>query len=386
MEKFDFQERIIIIIINSTKKFEARLTFYRNILRETLLSASHSTRVIHFTHSTQFAQNPYITQYYTSETMKKKILAIDIGGSKMLAALVNVTNENSRGNENETGRLNFEIQKSQGESLPAEMSEAGILRAVEELTVPLFAEVPLETIDAVGVTIPGLADERVWIYAPFSGIQNFRIVDALEERFQKPIYIENDVNACAIAEGMFGACREVQDFIWLTISNGIGGGVVLDGKIYRGACGFSGEFGHICVVEDGELCGCGKRGCLEAECAGPGISRYYARISPTHEHLTAAEISQRAAAGEKLALETFRREGRVLGLALANAANILNPSKIILGGGVARSWDLFYPSLEASFRKNVFQRANAGVQISPTALGYEAALVGAVSLAVPHLF
>lgn len=305
---------------------------------------------------------------------KKTILAVDIGGSKMLAGLVRLWKEDAR--------WNFEILKTQGEKLPAEMTEKGILKAIEELTAPLLNVCPLGELESVGVTIPGLADERVWIYAPFSGIQNFPIVDALETCFHKPIFIENDVNACAIAEGMLGACRDVRDFIWLTISNGIGGGVVLDGKIYRGAGGFSGEFGHICVVEDGELCGCGKRGCLEAECAGPGISRYYAKISPTHEVLSSAEIAQRAQAGEDAAKKTFFREGSILGFVLANAANILNPAKIILGGGVIRSWDLFYPSLEAEFQKNIFRRANSEISIVPTALGYEAALLGAAALTI----
>jgi len=295
----------------------------------------------------------------------KTILAIDIGGSKMLAGLVRVDGPN------------YEIQKTVASALPAEMTEAGILREIDSLTALL----PLDQIDAVGVTIPGLADERVWIYAPFSGIQNFKIMDALEARFPgKPIAIENDVNACAIAEYAFGACRGTRDFIWLTISNGIGGGIVLDGKIYRGALGFSGEFGHLNVVPGGELCGCGNRGCMEAECAGPGISRYYARLIGSAEFVPASEIARRAEAGEETALETYRREGRVLGHALANASNILNPAKIIIGGGVSRAWKLFYPTLEETFRENIFHRANDSVIIEPTALGYEAALLGAVAL------
>ncbi|MBQ6108811.1 MAG: ROK family protein, partial [Thermoguttaceae bacterium] len=118
----------------------------------------------------------------------------------------------------------------------------------------------------------------------------------------------------------------------------------------------------------------------EAECAGPGISRYYARLTGSPEFVPASEIARRAEAGEEAALETYRREGRVLGHALANASNILNPSKIIIGGGVSRSWKLFYPTLEESFRKIIFHRANDSILIEPTALGYEAALMGAVAL------
>lgn len=323
--------------------------------------------------------------------MEKRILAIDIGGSKMLAGVMRLTEDAAdaenveNGAKNRSSRKKYsapEILKTVGESLPVETTKDGILETIWRLATALLAEYPLETIDSVGVTIPGLADERVWIYAPFSGIQNFPVVDILEKRFGKPVFIENDVNACAIAEGIFGACREADDFIWLTISNGIGGGVVLNGRIYRGARGFSGEFGHVNVVEDGELCGCGNRGCLEAECAGPGISRFYARL--TGEQTSAAEIATRALAGEENALKAFVREGKILGHALANAANILNPEKIIIGGGVSRAWDLFAPALKSEFQKNIFRRANANVVIEPTALGYEAALIGAAALTLPE--
>lgn len=325
------------------------------------------------------------TAAHREKKMKKKILAIDIGGSKMLAGIVEMSRD---GNTEEGAGWKSTILSAAGESLPAEMTEEKILEKIRTLAASAAAQIAgtvsekemLQEIDAVGVTIPGLADERVWIYAPFSGIQNFPIAEALEQEFGRPVFIENDVNACAIAEGLLGACRGVRDFIWLTISNGIGGGVVLDGRIYRGAKGFSGEFGHLCVAEDGELCGCGKRGCLEAECAGPGISRFYARL--TGEKIPASEIAERAEAGEPAALETFRREGKVLGRALANAANILNPARIILGGGVARAWDLFYPTLEETFRKDIFRRANEDVLIERTALGYEAALLGAAVLPI----
>ena len=316
--------------------------------------------------------------------MEKNILAIDIGGSKMLAGVVELS-KNSDPAEKESGWRN-RILSAAGESLPPAMTEGAILEKIRFLAASALEKCaetdPEIVIEAVGVTIPGLADERVWIYAPFSGIQNFPIADALEKEFGRPIFIENDVNACAAAEGLLGACRGVRDFIWLTISNGIGGGVVLDGRIYRGAKGFAGEFGHVCVAEDGELCGCGKRGCLEAECAGPGVSRFYARL--TGEELPASEIAKRAEKGENAALETFRREGKVLGMALANAANILNPEKIIIGGGVARAWDLFYPSLEETFRKEIFRRANEDVKIERTALGYEAALLGAAVLPIAN--
>ncbi|MDO4575183.1 MAG: ROK family protein [Planctomycetia bacterium] len=299
----------------------------------------------------------------------KNVLAIDIGGSKMMAAMVEIFFDAAGGG------WNFKMLQSVQQELRGEVTETRILDQIDAFLRELGG---VEAVESIGVTIPGLADERVWIYAPFSGIENFPIVDELANRYGRPVFIENDVNACARAEWLFGACRGIHDFLWMTVSNGIGGALFLDDKIYSGSQGFSGEFGHITVVDDGEKCGCGKRGCLEAECAGPGISRYYARL--TGENLSALEIAQRFAAGDENARKTWEREGVVLGRTLANLANVLNPAKVILGGGVSRSWDLFAPSLNQTFQKNLFARANAGLVVERTALGYEAALFGAVAL------
>ncbi|MDO4583072.1 MAG: ROK family protein [Planctomycetia bacterium] len=305
--------------------------------------------------------------------MARNILAIDIGGSKILAGWMQIFTTPE-------GWRDYQILQTVQESLAGNLSERVILETIDRMVERLFPENAFAEVEALGVTIPGLADEEVWIYAPFSGIENFPIVRELRCRYGKPVRIANDVNACALAERQFGKCRDARDYVWMTISNGIGGGIVLNGKIYPGALGFSGEFGHMTVVEDGQLCGCGKRGCLEAECAGPGLARFYATLEGTSEPISAAEIARRAEAGEASAVQAFVREGKLLGLALANIANILNPEKILLGGGVTRAWKWFSPTMQAEFEKNLFRRANSGLKIEQTGLGYEAALIGAAAL------
>ncbi|MDO4571243.1 MAG: ROK family protein [Planctomycetia bacterium] len=330
---------------------------------------------------------PQICPKHTTDPRRHTALAIDIGGSKMMLGLVELR---EIGHE----RWNYRVLQKTNNALPCDIRVEGILEKIADCSRELLREGGISSFERVGANIPGLADERIWIYAPFSGIQNFPIAEALEKMFDRPVRIDNDVNACALAEKVLGKCGGVRDFIWLTISNGVGGGLFLNNDVYRGAKGFSGELGHVCVVPNGRLCGCGKRGCVEAECAGPGIAAFYRSLftTPTEAvptefvptRATAREIAQRAREGEPQARQTFERTGRLLGFALANAANILNPEKIVLGGGVVQSWDIFAPAMERTFEEHLFKRANEHLRLEKTSLGYDAALLGAAALTLPR--
>lgn len=320
--------------------------------------------------------------------VKQKVLAIDIGGSKMIATVAELSDE--------SGELRYTMQDPIRAQLVNVRNIDQILEKIDELTDRLFQTTPLAEIDRIGIAIPGLTDERNWVFSSFSGIQNVPIVDLMEERFGKPTFIDNDVNGCALAEAMFGCGRDVDNFAWITISNGIGGGFIMDHKLYRGEFGFAAEFGHMVVEEESDfLCGCGNYGCFEAVCAGPAIARRYAaavsadlRLSakdhlPEERRLTAAEIAELARKGDSIAIHVFEREGELLGRAFAWVANILNPAKIVLGGGVAMSWDLFAPTMFDAFQRRIFKRANDRVKLEVTQLGYYAALIGAIALTVP---
>ena len=147
----------------------------------------------------------------------------------------------------------------------------------------VLAQCPGQAPCAAGATIPGLADAAsgMWVEASFSGIRNVPIAHLLEQEFGLPAAIENDARACALAERMFGAGKDVDDFFYVTVSNGIGGALFLNGALYTGALGNAGEIGHCTAVENGRPCGCGKRGCLEAHAAGAwrhaGRGRHTAR-------------------------------------------------------------------------------------------------------------
>ncbi|MCL2305908.1 MAG: ROK family protein [Planctomycetaceae bacterium] len=304
------------------------------------------------------------------------ILALDIGGSKIMSAIATAS---ERG-----GRKACVLDRIAKKTLPPDTNAAGLL---EEIRGILPDEKTIRQCGAVGVNIPGLADPKtgMWIYAPFSGIQNIPIAEILSEMVGgKPVAIDNDANACALAEKLFGICTEINDFLWITISNGIGGGLVLDGKVYRGPGGNAGEFGHLVLVENGALCGCGNRGCMEAEAAGPGIVRRFRnefekRFGKESEALTAAEIADLARQGDPVAMDVYQTTARLLGQAASYAVNLLNLPMIVLGGGVSEAFDLLAPEMGRTLHRFTFQAANPNVRIGKTALGYEAALVGAAA-------
>ena len=301
-----------------------------------------------------------------------RILALDIGGSKMMAAVAVVE-------ERETGNT-CTIDEVAKTRLKPNCTQSELLEEISNLLAELA---PLGEFESVGVNVPGLTDPEkgVWVFAPFSGIQNVPIAQIVGEMSGcRTVAIENDVNACAIAEKLFGICRDVNDFLWITVSNGIGGGLVLGGDIYRGHFGNAGEIGHFNMVENGEPCGCGNFGCLEAEAAGPAIARRFRQIKGTQFELEAVEIADLARHGDPDAIAAFDTTGFFLGKAAAYAANLTNPEKIVIGGGVSGAFDLIEPKINEAFSRFAFQAASKNVSIEKTALGYEAALVGAAAV------
>lgn len=242
--------------------------------------------------------------------------------------------------------------------------------------------------DCVGIAIPGLADAStgIWVYSCFSGIRNFNITGVLSKKLDLPVFIENDVNVCAYGEKVFGQCKDDKDFLWITVSNGVGGGLVLNGKLYAGAYKNAAEVGHINVSENGHLCPCGNYGCLEAHASGPAIARrYYEKAEkktiPVEQGLNAKEIAALARNDDALAKEIYDETGYFLGKAIASAVNVINPEKVVLGGGVAIDMALFENAMYQTINKMVFKEANKNLKIVQTALLYDAALIGAAAVA-----
>ena len=292
-------------------------------------------------------------------------LCFDIGGSKYVAGLVT-----------EQGEV-LCSKRYEWSTLTAD----GVLRALVESGRALLQDYPGGKPAAVGVTIPGLTrpEEGLWVEASFSGIRDFPIGLRLHEAFSLPVYTENDAKACALAERLFGGAKDTDDFLYLTVSNGVGGAVFADGRLLYGT-GSAGECGHVTVVEDGRPCKCGKRGCLEMYAAGPGVVRTYAE--KTGESISGEVIAQKARRGDANALEVFRLEGVYLGCVIGMAVNLLSPRRVVIGGGLSLAFDLYRPELLQTVYSHVYRAANPDLDIIPSPLGTQGGLYGAAAVAM----
>jgi len=303
--------------------------------------------------------------------MQDVVLSIDIGGSKYMAGLVD-----DRGNILDSLRGEWE-----------ELTARGIMQSIIASARRLLARRPNLQPKAIGATIPGLADpaKGMWVEACFSGVGGIAVAEELSASFGLPAYIDNDGQACALAERLYGACKDVRDFIYLTVSNGCGGAVFVNDMLYYGSGGNAGELGHVTVVDGGRQCNCGARGCLEMHAAGPAIVKNYIELGgvaePGGQPANARLIAELARAGDAAALETYRMEGLYIGKALAAACNILNPAKIIIGGGVSLAFDLFEESMWQALNCSIYKNANKGLKIEPSPFGLTGGLVGGAAVA-----
>jgi glucokinase len=210
-----------------------------------------------------------------------------------------------------------------------------------------------------------------------------------------PVFVENDANAAALAERWAGAGVGVDDLIYVTVSTGIGGGLILGGQLYHGAAGTAGEVGHMVIEPDGPRCNCGRFGCLEALASGPSIARearaavaagrptVLAAIAP--QALDAAAVARAALDGDPVAREIYARAATALGIGITNLVNLLSPAMVILGGGVTRAGELIFAPVRRIVRQEAFERPGSAVQIVPAALGEDVGAIGAAAVARERL-
>jgi predicted NBD/HSP70 family sugar kinase len=261
-----------------------------------------------------------------------------------------------------------------------------VVALVAEIVAELRAEYPSQRMLGLGLGLAGVVDRQAGIcrYEPFLQWRDIPLGRMLEERLDLPAVIENNVNTLVAAEQWFGVGIGVPNFLVITLGHGIGMGMLLDGQIYRGGCGGGGEFGHITVLEDGPLCECGKRGCLEALVADPAIAR---RVSAALGRATSFdEAVEVARCGDPLALEVFRSAGHTLGIALAGLINIFNPPLVILSGEGARALDLLRGPLDQALEEHCLASLFADLRLVIEPLGDDTWARGAASLILEELF
>ncbi|HZO88927.1 MAG TPA: ROK family protein [Chthonomonadaceae bacterium] len=312
------------------------------------------------------------------------IIGIDIGGTKSAVVLA---------------RTDGEILHRLSEpTRPETRRPEAVLERLAQMAREVMAQggVMSGDVRGVGISCGGPLDTKTGtIYAPpnLPGWSAVPVKRLLEEALGLPVVVENDANATALAEWKFGAGRGARNLIFMTMGTGIGGGLILDGRLYRGTKDLAGEVGHQTILMNGPLCGCGKRGCLEALASGPAIARLaresmmYGRHKRVLElaggkpaNITAAHVVEAAKEGDAFARQILQEAGTYMGVGIANLIQILNPERVILGTIAVHAGDLILEPIRSAVAEYAWERSAAVCQIVPAALGDRAQDLAAVAL------
>jgi len=307
-------------------------------------------------------------------------IGVDVGGTKVAAGVVD-----------EDGRIIAKLKRSTPAASPARTEQA-IADAVTELLASHHVE-------SLGIGAAGFVDSAraTILFAPNLAWRDEPLKQRVEERLGREVVVENDANASAWAEARFGAARGYRDVMLVALGTGIGAAIFIGGELYRGRWGMAGEPGHIRVVPDGRLCGCGNRGCWEQYCSGNALvaeAREFARRSPegairllqlgggVPEGISGPVITRAATEGDPAARRCFQIVGGWLGQGLADLAAILDPACFVIGGGVSGAGDLLLDPARAAFERALTGRGHRPLaDIRVAQLGEDAGIVGAADLA-----
>lgn len=307
--------------------------------------------------------------------------ALDIGGTKTLAGLLDPR-----------GRL---VARKRIETLAASGVEAVIERVVTVMREVMDeACVSVDLLAGIGCSVPGPLDSElgVVIFSPNLGWRDVPLVAMLQERLGAPVKIEDDARCAALGEARYGAARGARNAVYVTISTGIGGGVVIDGRIYRGSHGFAGEIGHMTLEANGPPCSCGNSGCFESLASGTAIAArarqavlhgdetMLVRFRDEPQRLTAEQVVQAAIEGDTVATRVLETVGDYIGIGLAAVTTAFDPQMIVLGGGVVRESNLLLQRARASFAARALYPLGSLVRVLPAELGEDSALWGAAAL------
>lgn len=317
--------------------------------------------------------------------MAPPVLALDIGGTKLTAGVVT----------------------AEGEALAVEVSATDPGATPTQIIDVLF-DLAAETLRKLGRRLGDLAGVGISFGGPVDFPSGRTVTchhlpcwegtplrDLVAEKAGLPAVMDNDANAAALGEWAYGAARGCSHLLYLTVSTGIGGGLVLGGRLHRGANSMAGEIGHTLVAPNGPGCTCGRHGCLEAVASGPAIARSVRAALAAGEHsslaevppasVTAREVAAAAQGGDALATRVMAQAGEYLGIAIANAVNLLNPEMVVIGGGVSRSGECLLGSARAAVARLAVPASVRALRIVPGALGDRDALLGAAALAFTEL-
>ncbi|RWB66952.1 ROK family protein [Mesorhizobium sp.] len=310
--------------------------------------------------------------------MSTLALAFDLGGTELRGALI------GRGGE---------VVARVSEPTMTEAGSEAVIGRIIALADKLLDDHPQAKVIGIGACAPGPLDPKAGIVIgppTLSGWHNVPMIDILSRQFGLPVRLENDANAAALGEWRFGAGRGAGSLVFVTVSTGIGGGVIADGHIYHGRRGLAAEIGHMTITGEGDRCFCGNVGCFEAVASGTALGRRATQLTAPGDgsvlrrvsndgDVSARHVVEAARAGDASARELVEAEARWLGVGFTNLLHLYSPEVIVMGGGLANGFDLLAPRIRATIEERAMQ-AYRDVPIVPAELGDRAGLVGAASL------
>ena len=311
--------------------------------------------------------------------MRKYVIGIDLGGTKISTAL-----SDFRGNI-----LNNVVVKTK-----ADEGEIPVLnRIISTIESVIDKEgISIDEVQAIGIGSPGPLNVStgVIIDTPNLPFKNFNVKKPIEEKFKVPVYLDNDANVATIGEFMFGAGKGKKNLVFMTVSTGIGGGAIIDGKIYRGSTFNALEIGHTTVEPEGPKCNCGNIGCLEALSSGTAIGKRGQEVADSevetslkqYDKITSYEVFLEAEKGDEEAKKIRDKALNYLGIGVANVVSIFDPEVVIIGGGVTQVGDILFNRVREVVTQRCFKVMSDNCDIVPAGLGTDAGVVGAVALAI----
>jgi glucokinase len=303
--------------------------------------------------------------------MSEYSIGVDLGGTNLRAAAID-----------DQGKMLDKIAGSTDLQAGRDVVIQDMVQSIEALRARLGEH----NLRGVGIGLPGfiLMDKGIIVGSNnMPEFENYPVRDEIEKRLGAKVILENDANAAALGEKWIGAGREVDDLVLLTLGTGIGGGIIVNGRVLHGSLGMAGELGHLTVVPNGNPCGCGNRGCVEKHASATAIAAMARLIGLGHD-LTSEDVYKLAVAGNDRAKAIFRSMGEALGVALANLINIFNFPLYLLSGGPLPAWDYFAPAMLEEVARRSFTYRHAPTRIEKATLGNEAGLYGAAYLPFIH--
>lgn len=311
--------------------------------------------------------------------MKKYVIGVDLGGTKISTAISTID-----------GNILANVV------LPtkAEEGEKAVLGRIFQSIDEVINKVNTSTdeIEAIGIGSPGPLDAKkgIIITTPNLPFKNYNLVQPLKDKYNISVYLDNDANVAAIGEYMFGAGKGKDNIVYFTVSTGVGGGAVLNGRVYRGHTSNALEIGHTTVDPNGPRCNCGNLGCLEAISSGTSIAKRGREAVATnvetslkkYDVITSYEVFKEAEAGDEVSKDIINNAMTYLGIGVANAISTFDPEMIIIGGGVSKAGDVVFDTVKKVVNKRCFKSMAESCEIVPAGLGSDAGVVGAVALAI----